>query len=206
MTGLALPSFDTLLIAGRLNQAYVGLSLSDVQAVSYLACLLSVYGGAPASAWGYSYVSAGASPFSPDLLSSVEALTAVGELAARDQDTYEITERGRRSIERLARLEIYRPRIAPLSGAIEAALALPLPSIQNGLAREPQLARANAYDLPSSLLNEMGLSALHGDFSTLEGELGRGVDLIVPAVVWMSFLLKDIQSPAASLMNPGGGS
>lgn len=171
---------------------YGGATLPELHSILYLACLLSVYDGESAAKWGYEFVSSGASsPFSQDVLAAVNALLASGKLRGDLDDRLLVTPTGETLLEYLSESPRFSARLEYLGAAVNAANALPLPAVRAAIASEPQLARAVALKVPDRLLDEVGLSALHDDFAVLEGQLGRDVDLAMPAIVWLSFLLED---------------
>lgn len=183
---------DCLHLCARMGPQYGGATQTEMHAMGYLACLLSIYDGMNASSWGYEFVSAGpTSPFSQDIQNASEVLVQAGQLLHGIEDRYVIGPRGRSLLNHLQGSARFAPRMQYLDAAVDAANALPLPAVRNAIASEPNLARNTALSLSGTLLDEVGVSALHGDFSTLEASLGREVDLAMPAILWLSFLLTE---------------
>lgn len=191
-------TFDLLLSTEHLSTYSGETSLSETQSIVYLACLLSVYRGSPATTWGYDFISSSGEPFADALLDAWERLTASGDFVSDSASgRFSVSEQGRVTLGALARLSMFRDRQEYLRGAFSAADALPLPSLRAAVQRDPQLVLSASLALPQRLLDEVGLTSLHEDFSVLERELGQDVDLVVPAVVWLSFLLGQSDDPPA---------
>lgn len=192
MTGLnANATFDCLYITHALEAEYEGATQPEFHAISYLACLLSVYRGRPAASWGYEFVANGAqSPFSEALLDAQAVLVGVGALKNSAGDRFGLTSTGVSRLSQLARMHQFESRQIFLRGAVDAAHAMPLPALQSAVRREPQLALASMLSVPQRLLDEVGLGPLHRDFEALAGQFSDLGDLVVPAVVWLSFLLQ----------------
>ncbi|WP_343448954.1 hypothetical protein [Micromonospora oryzae] len=194
--------FDALCIVSKLSRTYQSASLPEVQAVSYLACLLSIYDGCPSSQWGYEFaVTDSMSMFSSTMLEAVDRLSANG-LIEGVEGRYSPTPSGATVLGRWMPMHRFRDRVQYLAGATGAADALPLPALSTGLLQEPQVAAATYLGVERPLLGEAGVILLHRYFQTLEESLGSGVDLLVPAVVWLTYLLEqDLES--AGSREPG---
>jgi hypothetical protein len=85
----------------------------------------------------------------------------------------------------------FEMRLPYIAGAVGATDALPLPALSNGLRSEPQIATSIALKNPRPLLDDYGRMTLYRYFKTLEESLGSGVDLLIPAVVWLTYLLSE---------------
>jgi hypothetical protein len=182
--------YDSLAVISALSNSYETASIPEVQAVSYLACLLSIYDGRPGSRWGYEFaVTNSMSMFSASILDSVERLNKTG-LIEGSEGRYRPTTIGRVVLDRWSGLHRFRDRQAYLTGATSAADALPLPALSTGLLHEPQVAAATKMQVERPLLGDVGILALHRYFQELEKAIGSGVDLLVPAVVWLTYLLE----------------
>ncbi|GAB3815071.1 hypothetical protein GCM10028799_15840 [Kribbella italica] len=184
-------SFDALAITAALSERFDSASLAEVQAVAYLACLLSVYDGRPSAEWGYGFATTDTmTPFSPDLLAAMDRLRTSG-LVDQDDVRYSLSPVGAEWLRRWAAMRRFESRRRYISGATGATDALPLPALSNGLRREPQIAASIAADSPRALLDDYGRLTLYQYFKTLEESLGPGSDLLIPAVVWLTFLLNE---------------
>ncbi|MFK0129148.1 hypothetical protein ACIQRZ_02235 [Streptomyces rubiginosohelvolus] len=195
-------SFDHLFVIGELSKAGQSLNLGEVQIFIYLACMLGLYDGRPVATWGYSFVATpDSSPFSIELLEASDSLIASG-LIATAGEFMTISERGQKELDRWERLTRFAPRVPYLRGATGAAVAMPLSVVKEGVELEPQLHNARALQHSRHLLDEAGISQIYRHFQVLESSLGKNVpDYMIPAVVWLSFLLEqDDQGGAA-----GGG-
>jgi len=183
-------SFDALSIAGALSRSYQSTSLGEIQSVSYLACILSVYDGQPSSEWGYEFaVTETSSPFSVSILNAVDRLEKIGFLQA-DDGRYSLSPEGDETASSWASMHRFKDRQKYLMGATGAADALPLPALSAGLLEEPQVASAIRLGVDRPLLGDVSLIVLHRYFQSLEESLGAGVDLLIPAVVWLTYLLE----------------
>ncbi|MFJ8127437.1 hypothetical protein [Streptomyces hydrogenans] len=195
-------SFDHLFVVGELSKAGQSLNLSEVQIFIYLACMLGLYNGRPVAKWGYSFVATpDSSPFSIELFEASDSLVTSG-LVTNDDGFMMISERGQKELDRWERLTRFTPRVPYLRGATGAAVAMPLSFVKEGVELEPQLHNARALKHSRHLLDDAGISQIYRHFQVLESSLGKNVpDYMIPAVVWLSFLLEqDDQGGAA-----GGG-
>lgn len=191
-------SFDALAITAALSERFDSASLAEVQTVAYLACLLSVYDGRPSAEWGYGFATTDTmTPFSPDLLEAIERLRNSG-LVNQDGVRYAPSSLGSGWLQRWASMRRFESRTRYISGATGATDALPLPALSNGLRKEPQIASSIATDSPRALLDDYGRMTLHQYFRTLEESLGPGSDLLIPAVVWLTFLLNEDETDLAA--------
>jgi hypothetical protein len=83
-----------------------------------------------------------------------------------------------------------------LEAATATALMLLLPSVPEALTYEPQLKRALAWTANRELLEPEGLQLVRHQFEAItealdnEGADARE-DLMVPAVVWLAYLLEE---------------
>jgi hypothetical protein len=68
---------------------------------------------------------------------------------------------------------------------------MPVGSIREGLTNEPTLNRVNALGTTRQLLDGPGLEGIYQQFTVLSQAVGVDAqDLMVPAVVWITYLLK----------------
>ena len=186
-------SFDSLYVAAELDEAYGGVTRPEVQILAYLSCLLSVYEGNPRTIWGYRFTATGdVVPESETLTSSLMRLQSAGLLSMAASEKYRITSAGKEELEMWKRLRQFKKRIPYLRGATGTAVALPLPAVGDGVSQEPQLANSASLNSPRELLDEVGRSALYRQFRVLREALGDDVlDLMVPGVVWLTYLLEE---------------
>ena len=76
----------------------------------------------------------------------------------------------------------------------KSATAIPLPIVTGSLAGEPQLFRALELSSLRPLLDETGRHALIAHFSALARAVPDSRDLFVPAVVWLTYLSRQVEA------------
>ena len=184
-------SFDILFVVSEISDDLGEISLSAVQIFIYLACLLGLYDRKPISSWGYTFISTPASsPFSLELFTAIEFLKS-RHLLESNEDKLHITKAGKRELGLWLSLGRFTERIPYLRGSTGASAAMPVSSVEEGVTREPHLARALELDVPQELLEDANLVQVYDQFAVLKSTLGNEVpDYMVPAVVWLSFLLE----------------
>jgi hypothetical protein len=190
----SLASFDVLALAGSVAETADGLTQGELHTLDYLGCLMSIYDGHSASWWGFGFsVTDSGAPFARELSGALSALTAARWLDS-DGRVYRLTETGRDEVAFERELAPNRRRARYLSAAASAALSMPLPTISDALAHEPGLRRALAYMRRKQLLDETSLTLVDSQFQALTEGLGQSPaereDLMVPAVVWLTFLAR----------------
>jgi hypothetical protein len=185
-------TYDAMYIAARLELRYGGFAAPEVHLLAYLACLLSLYRGAPATDWGYGFVgtSLGA-PYSQGIDLAIRAMLDRGLLVERESVLHS-TEQTANHLTDLSTLSIYDGRMPCLKGACASMSALPSGLIRAALSREPELQRAAALRSTRHLLDEPGLALLHDELGLLAQLIGgRQVDLRLAAIVWVTSLAED---------------
>ncbi|MET8944206.1 hypothetical protein ABZX30_11615 [Streptomyces sp. NPDC004542] len=184
-------SFDALFVVSEISDETKEISLSSVQIFIYLACLLGLYDRKPVASWGYTFFSTPtSSPFSVELYNAVEFLK-VRQLLASEEDRLVITEAGRKELDLWLQLGRFSDRVPYLRGSTGASAAMPVSSVEEGVAREPHLAKAQQLEVPQELLEDANLAQVYAQFAVLKRSLGSDIpDYMVPAVVWLSFLLE----------------
>jgi hypothetical protein len=185
-------SFDCLFVLGELAKTDQSLNLSEIQIFIYLACMLGLYDGRAVAKWGYAFVATpDSSPFSVELLEASESLISSGFVISSDE-FMTISDRGQRELLRWERLSKFSPRVPYLRGATGAAVAMPLTVVKEGVELEPQLRNARSLRHSRHLLDDAGVSQIYRHFQVLESSLGKDIpDYMIPAVVWLSFLLEE---------------
>lgn len=184
-------SFDLLYVVDNVGSPAASPSLDSVQVFVYLAALLALYDGRPVAEWGYEFISTPTSaPFSSALFDASEALQA-GQRLRKASDGFVVTDLGRMELSRWAALDRFAGHIPYLDGATGASTVMPISSVRAGVEMEPQLARARSLNLSRELLDDVGLTQIYSQFAALQNALGNDVpDYMVPAVVWLTFLLE----------------
>lgn len=192
-------AFDSLYLVGHLTAGSPKITLPELHVFAYLACLLAVYDGRPVATWGYEFVATeNTAPFSKDLLEATESLTSAG-LFYGESKLYSLSDDGIQELSNWEKLRRFSDRRRYLRAATDTATALPVNAVAEGISHEPQISLANALNSPRPLLDDAGRTALHSHFEALEKALGRNVsDLIVPAIIWVTFLLDQGAEDASS--------
>lgn len=185
-------AFDVLYVIAGVEETYSSLSGIELQLFIYLACILGLYDGRPVSDWKYSFVAAPTSaPFSAELLNAIERLKRI-RYVEEDEDFHRATDEGRIELERWMKLSRFSERAPYLHGAIGAAKTMPMAFFRNGIELEPQLRNAVFLRESKHLLDDAGLAQVYSQFKVLAEALGDSTpDFMVPAVVWLSFLLDE---------------
>jgi hypothetical protein len=184
--------FDCLAIGIRLQRNFDYIGNSEFHLFSYFACLLSLYRGNPVAEWQYSFAGTKqGSPFSEDIDEAIQRLLKVSLL---NQHGLRITisDRGIVEYETLLSLRINAERDVYIEGACTSALALPMGAVRHAVYQEPQLKASLVLNDSRRLLEGPGVATLHDHFSALSQAIGIDAgDLIVPATVWLSYLLSN---------------
>lgn len=187
-----LASFDALALIGAAVSPADGLTLGEVHTLDYLACLIAIYDGRPASWWGirFSVTETGA-PLAREISAAVEASQQAHWLE-REEAVFRLTAAGQAELEFEVNLAPNRPRVRYLKAASSAALTMPLPAISDSLAHEPGLRRALTFMRRKQLLDETSLGLVSEQFESLTEGLGveasEQEDLMVPTAVWLTYL------------------
>lgn len=181
--------FDTLRIAAELDEPLGGVSRMEIQRISFLSCLLSIYLAKPVSDWGYRFANTGAgTPFSDQLNEAVGRLIGTAELAESD-GRLRITANGRAMLDMLGKHTSMAERPPCLEAACASMLAVPRSTLSDGLDQEPTIAASHLKSGATMLLEEPYLSMLHDHFSVLAQVIppSQG-DLFSPSVLWLSYM------------------
>jgi hypothetical protein len=183
--------FDVLTVAAELADAPHGVSRVETHLFDYLACLLSVYRGRPASDWGPLFIrSEWGSPFSPDIEDAVETLLATGYVEAGGE-LLVLGRPGRQLLQQMRSLRICSDRQPFLEAACSSVLAMPVGRIRAALSQEPTAQSASYRRTAGTLLAGPATELLYKQFSALSEAIGVQVsDLFVPSVVWLTYLDK----------------
>ena len=86
--------YDCLAIAKNLEEIFNGVTHQEIQRLSFLACIISLFAQRPTSEWGYTFSHTNhGTPFSSSLSFAMESLVASGILKVQE----DIMWHGRRS-------------------------------------------------------------------------------------------------------------
>lgn len=191
--------FDVLSICSRLQAVIGSMSRSELSLFSYFACLLSIYRGSPAAAWGYLFTTgADGLPYSSAIERACDDLLTRGFIVD-NEGIINLDESGEKMEALLSSLQTNQDRLACLDGACSVLYSLPSSVVQEGLLLEPSLRTANAVHEVRQLLDGPQNERLMEQFQGLSNAVGIGVeDLMVPGVIWLSFLRKLAEENALS--------
>jgi hypothetical protein len=192
-------SFDALQLVGSIGDSSNGVTLSELQALAYLSCLLAIYDGNQPDTWGYGFsVTETGAPFAREIADAVEGLRGAGWISRHDR-VYRLAATGRPELEFQRTLAPIQRRIRYLEGSASAALTMPLPALTDALACEPGLRRALDYMRRKRLLDKTSIDLVSRQFDALTEALSQApvdrVDLMVPAVVWLTYLAQGYGRP-----------
>jgi hypothetical protein len=166
---------------------------SDIHLFSYLACLLAVYNGIPASDWGYRFVGTElGSPFSVDL-DSASSHGILAGMVTRNEDTgfLEFGHLAEEEVTVLETLDSCGWHKYYIEAAVSSLLSLPPGLVKSAVSQEPNLRPVTRMRSPRKLLEGAGLDLLYEQFESLNSVLHfKAQDLIVPATVWLTFLAR----------------
>lgn len=181
--------FDALNIVATLDKPLGGATRMEIQRISFLSCLLSIYQARPVSDWGYRFANTGAgAPFSDQLNEAVSRLLGTAELE-ESGGRIRITESGRKMHSMLANFDSLANRPACLEAAGASMLAVPRATMAEGLDQEPTVAASHLRSRATMLLEEPHLTMLHDHFRVLAEVIppSQG-DLFSPSVLWLSYM------------------
>lgn len=181
--------FDCLKIADALDESMEGASRMDIQRISFLSCLLSIYQSKPVSDWGYRFANTGSgTPFSDQLHEALVRLLSMGRLVDTES-RLRISNSGREMLRTLSRLDMSASRAPCLDAACASMLAVPRATLADGIDHEPTIAASHIRSSATLLLEEPYVQTLHEHFATLSKVLPPdSVDLFSPSVLWLSYM------------------
>ncbi|HAM21606.1 MAG TPA: hypothetical protein DCQ04_04900 [Actinobacteria bacterium] len=184
--------FDALSICDRLQPILGQVATSEVHLIAYLSCLLALYRGRAVGNWGYKFaVTKEGYPYSPDVQAAVDTLLHQGVLVADADSFLMVTRSGTEELALLRSLGAFRERDEYINGACGSTLALPTGTIRDAVAHAPDVRGALRMGQTRLLLTQSGQNLLYDQFAALSQAVGIDVaDLMVPAVVWLIYLLE----------------
>lgn len=207
--------FDALFLVAALERHNAPGRL-ELHNFAYLACLMSVYSGEPASNWGYSFSAVPPTlPFSPALEGGLRDLESAGYISSRASSTshsdnsedglaaatqYYTTADGNDELAFLSSLLSFKDRLRFLKAASSTAVLLSLHAVVSSMTLEPELLRATQTSTNRILLRTRGRGPLYEQFAALRQVLGpEHRDLVVPASLFVRFLNEQAQRLMESL-------
>ena len=181
-------SFDVLYIVHLLGSPLDGVSQLQIQKLSFLACILSMYQGNPSAEWGYSFATTEfGRPICPEITDSLQFFTDSGLLLETDA-RYTTSYRGAPFLSMLMEQTTFVRRSEYLKASCDSALSVPAGTLNQGIDNEPTLVNTEIRARGDTLLAGPALQTLHEHFSGLREVLAdRGADLLIPSIVWLSY-------------------
>ncbi len=185
--------FDILAISSRLQELLGDIAFAEIHLFAYLACLLSLYKKIPASKWGYVFaVTEYGYPYSADLYDAVETMKRRGYLVDAEKlapEYLKITEDGKNEYAMLRDLSQMAAREPFIDGACSSLLALPVGTIRTALSQDINIKNALVLGKKRLLLTRAEQEILYEQFASLSTAIGADIDdLMVPSVVWLTYL------------------
>jgi hypothetical protein len=182
--------FDYLALLHLLGRGERFLGIGEVHLFGYLSCLLSIYRGKPASAWGYTFAcTEEGSPFSHELQSAKITAVNLGYCVQRNDHFVNITDRGSREFLQISDLSVNADRMIYHRGACSSLLAIPAGQIRSAISGDMTIQNAHELHTARPLLNESTADELYKSFRILKETIGViGEDLMIPATVWIRYL------------------
>lgn len=181
--------FDSLYIVSQVSAQYDGISLSELNFLSYLSCLLSLYKGNAVSDWGYSFLKSDQGvPVSAALVESCCTLIETSEFSYSDV-CYSITEGGKARLNFLQTMESLRPRVEFLQAACDCLLVDSIVEIISLVSRDSVIRESHFH--PLKRLNSednSSLQMLYKQFGIVKEAIGLRRNLFVPATSWLFYL------------------
>ncbi len=184
--------FDVLSICDRLRPTLGPVAPAEVHLLAYLGCLLALYRGRAVGRWGCTFAATEEGyPYSPDVQAALGTLIRRGDLATDSDGFLTVTSSGERELGLLRSLAAFQEREEYLGGACGSTLALPTGTIREAVAFAPDVRGALRTEQSRLLLTKSGLDRLYEQFATLGKVVGVDVaDPMVPAVVWLTYILE----------------
>ncbi len=181
-------SFDVLYIVHLLGSALNGISQLQIQKLSFLGCILSMYQGSPSAEWGYSFATTEfGRPICPEITDSLQFFTS-SALIREDKGRYTETSQGGLFLRMLLEQTTFRKRGGYVKAACDSALSVSAGTLNQGIDNEPTLANSEIRARGDSLLTGPALHLLHEHFAGLREVLDEKVtDLLLPSIVWLSY-------------------
>lgn len=181
--------FDYLSIVRRIGAIAGPVSEAEIHMFAYLACLLCVYRGTPASSWGYQFArTSSGSPFAKEI-TDAGAFSLDKGLISEVGGLRSLSSFGASLVSELSGFSQNRDRTAFLEAACSSTLAVSFGELRAALMEEPSLKNAQDLDKVEALISGQALNDLHTQFEALAKAVGADVpDLLVPSITWLTFL------------------
>jgi hypothetical protein len=200
-------TFDALALTSLLRVSGPATDV-DLHVFAYLACLMSMYHGQPAAAWGYQFSAVPPTlPYSTAIAQATDLALDAGLLSTEENLRARFlapTAKGERLFGSMRVLTVFRDRPKYLEASTATALLHTLPGVVNSVVSEPELTQSINIDVPRLLLGRRMSQALYSQFQDLSKALGDvESDLLVPASVYVRFLEQRLGSALSTDLTGG---
>lgn len=192
--------FDCLSIAAGVPSSVAPVSARELHLLGYLARLLALFEGEPLSDWGYTFaLTSRGYPYSAAFEIARFELAGDGRIEQREPETYVATKLGRGELAKFRGLSFLHRRTRWLDAAADCSLALPMGSIRYALTSRSDLLGSLGSGQPRELVTPAYLNRVHGERTLIEAALGgESVDLLAPAVAWLSIYVLEAREQVAA--------
>lgn len=192
--------FDCLSIAAGVPSSVAPVSTRELHLLGYLARLLALFEGEPLSDWGYAFaLTSRGYPHSAAFEVARLELIGDGRIEQREPETFMATSRGREELATLQGLSFLYRRTRWLDAAADCSLALPMGSIRYALTSRSDLFGSLGSGQPRELVTPAYVDRVHSERTLIEAALGgESVDLLAPAVAWLSIYVLEAREQLAA--------
>lgn len=181
--------FDTLYIVNQTRLLYEGISLVELNFMSYFSCLLSLYQGNAVSEWGYSFLkSEKGVPVSAELSESCTLLYETCELS-KEGVCFNLTDKGLSRLFFFKTLSDMQWRTEYLQAACDCLLTDSIVDILAVISNDSVITESSVH--ASKYLNceeNVSLSMLYQQFGIIRKAIGNRSNLFIPATSWLLYL------------------
>lgn len=181
--------FDSLYIIKQTKKQCSGLSVQELDFLSYFACLLSLYQGHPVTDWGYVYLrNVFGAPISADILEACQLLEKNSQLQRHDT-VYNITERGEVRLTFYMDLDEFKFRKPYLDAACDCLLVESILDVLSTISKDAVILESSVHGLKYlNSTDNSALSVLYQQFEVIKKAIGNRSNLFIPATSWLLFL------------------
>jgi len=189
-------NFDILFYLSHPRNKYVEQTLFEINTMLYLAELLSIYDGCNSQDWGYGFArNKYGAPVSIELMKEIDFLCSKGYLLKdclgyyRLLDTADID-----SILLLSKTKLLGWKAKYIEAVFDSLLTKSFPKVVHAVKNEPGISLLESINRTSTLLESSLVDVLFDDFRILQEIIGDPqIDLVVPASLWIDYLVAQEQ-------------
>jgi len=181
--------YDCLAITKNLAEVFNGVTHQEIQRLSFLSCIISLFAQHPISEWGYTFSHTKyGTPFSPSLSDAIGSLVFSGILKV-NEDRHILSEKGLATFEFMTSQSYHIVRSPFIEAACGSAAALSPSTLAKGVSNEPTVAANALRDSGSRLLVGAATELLYEHFHGLNAVLqDSSSDLFSAAVLWLLYV------------------